>query len=205
MVSLTFVYTSADSSTEYGPSTPASRSSDSAWVMTSGISRGSSGRVSAGLELARADALDRRGVVALEDGPVLDERQLLGGVLDRIPVGVLRAALDVVDVVARQRERHPQPHQRFAVPQVGHHAVAGRRHVEQVAGADRRGDRAAGLADVDDPAAGDVPLERPRRLQFDFGPGGFGDRCQIAVQVVHWRVPFRLPIASEPFVCDGRR
>jgi hypothetical protein len=42
---------SADSSTLYGPSTPASRSSDSAWLITSGISRGSSGSARLGHEL----------------------------------------------------------------------------------------------------------------------------------------------------------
>ncbi len=73
----------------------------------------------------------------------------------------------------------------LAVAQVGDHAVAGRGDVEQMAGADRRGHRAAGLADVDHPPSGDVPLERPGRLQFDLRPGGFGDRGQLAVQVVH--------------------
>ncbi|SKV46580.1 Uncharacterised protein [Mycobacteroides abscessus subsp. abscessus] len=49
--SLTFVYSSADSSTEYGPSTPASRSSESACATMSGYSRTSSGSLSSGLEL----------------------------------------------------------------------------------------------------------------------------------------------------------
>ena len=53
-------------------------------------------RVAAGA----ADALDRCGGVALEDGPVFGEGQLLGGDLDRIPVGILRAALHVVDLRA---------------------------------------------------------------------------------------------------------
>ena len=66
--------------------------------MTSGIARGSSGSFSGGLLLELADALDRRGGVALEDGPVFGEGQLLGGGLDRVPVGVLRAALHVVDL-----------------------------------------------------------------------------------------------------------
>ena len=108
--------------------------------------------------------------VALEDGPVLDERQLLGGLLDRIPVGVLRTALDVVDLVARQRERNPKADKGFALPQVSHHAVGRCLHVDEPAGADRRGDRPAGFADVDHAAPGDMALERPRRLQFDFRP-----------------------------------
>ena len=68
--------------------------------MMSGIARGSSGSVSGGLLLELADAFDRRGGVALEDGAVFGEGQLLGCVFDRVPVGVLRAALDVVDLGA---------------------------------------------------------------------------------------------------------
>ncbi len=52
------------------------------------------------------DALDARGRVSLEDRPVLHERKLLRGILDGIPVGVLRPALDVVDVGALQGERN---------------------------------------------------------------------------------------------------
>ena len=47
------------------------------------------------------------------------------------------------------------------------HTVAGSRHVEQMPGADRSGDRTAGLADVDDAAAGDVPLERALKDLFE--------------------------------------
>src|ERR1700758_157163 len=43
-----------------------------------------------------------------------------------------------------------------------------------------------------------MAFEGTSGLQFDFGPGGFGDRCQVAVEVVHRGVPFRLPIESEP-------
>src|SRR5246127_4633468 len=71
--------------------------------------------------------------------------------------------------------------------------------IDQRPGADRCGGRPPGLADVNHPTPRDVPFERPRRLQFDFFPSGFGDRCQITVEVVHrCVVPFRLPIESEP-------
>src|SRR5947209_3656856 len=129
---------------------------------------------------------------------VFDERQLLGRGLARVPVGVVRAALDVVDLVARERKRNSQPHKGFAGPQVGLHAVGRCVDVNESTGADRRGDRAAGLADVDDAAPRDMALERAGGLQFDFAPSGFGDRCQVAVEVVHRGVPFKLPIASEP-------
>src|SRR6202012_2006173 len=148
---------------------------------------------------AATDAVDRRGGVTLEDGTVFDERQLLGGLLDRVPVGVLRAALDVVDFVPRQGERNPKPDKGFALSQVRFNAVGGGLDVEQATGADGRGDRAPGLADSDRPPSCDMAFERPCRLQLDFFPGGLGDRCQVAVELVHQRVPFRLPIEREPF------
>ena len=166
--------------------------------MTSGISRGSLGQRQRRVRAGASDALDGRRGVALEDGAVLDERQLLGRLLDRVPVRVLRAALDVVDLVARQvngtrsRTRGLLSRRWATTPSVGACTSISR----PVPTAAVTGP--PGLADVDDPAPGDVALERPGRLQFDFGPGGFGDRCQFAVEVVHCGVPFRLPIESEP-------
>src|ERR1700722_3222383 len=78
------------------------------------------------------------------------------------------------------------------------HTVAGCFDIEQPAGAYRGCGRPGRFADVDHPAAGDVPLEGPPRLHFDFVPGFFGDRSKIAVQVVHCGIPFKLPIANEP-------
>ena len=62
---------------------------------------------------ALPDPGDAGGRVALEDGPVLGEGDLLGRVLDRLPVGVLRAALDVVHAVPADRERDPELDQRL--------------------------------------------------------------------------------------------
>src|ERR1700753_4131353 len=172
--------------------------------MMSGISLGSWGSVSGLFWLGERVPLDRRGGVALEDGAVFHECQLLGRIFDRIPVGVLGTTLDVVDFRTRQRERNPQADKRFACPQMSDHAVGGGLDIDEPTGADARGDRPAGLADVDHPAPGDMPFERPRRLQFDFGPGDVGDRRKIAVEVVHnWVVPFRLPIESEPSSDEG--
>ncbi len=71
------------------------------------------------------DAVDRRVGVALEDRAVLGERQFLGGILNRIPVGVRGTALDIIDGGARQGEWDAQPHQRLGITQVGNHAGAG--------------------------------------------------------------------------------
>src|SRR6202012_5503478 len=70
--------------------------------------------------------------------------------------------------------------------------------VEQSPGADRGGGRSGRFADIDHAPAGDVTLEGPPRLHFDFFPSLFGDWSQIAVEVVHCGVPFKLPIANVP-------
>src|SRR3954471_4474998 len=54
-------------------------------------------------------------------------------------------------------------------------------------------------------ATGDVPLERSGGLGFDLTPRIFGDRGELAVEVVHGGWPFRLPIDSEPSYQSGRR
>src|SRR5690606_41008471 len=94
--------------------------------------------------------------------------------------------------------RNRTPHQRSAVAQVGDHPVRRRADTVQMAGADRRGGRTARPADIDNPPAGDVPLEGAAGLQLDLGPRDVGDRGKLAVQVVHHGIPFRLPMPSEP-------
>src|SRR6185312_7290359 len=74
----------------------------------------------------------------------------------------------------------------------------GRLHIDKPARADGGGDGPTRLADIHDAASGDVTFECPGRLQFDLRPGGFSDRSQIAVEVVHREVPFRRRIESEP-------
>ena len=164
------MYTSADNSTEYGPSTPASRSSDNALADHIGHLADIIGQAQHRIRRGLSDPLDAGRPVPLEDRTVLDERELLGRVLDRVPVGVLRTALDVVDVSALEGERDTQPHKRFALPQVGHHTAGGRLHVGQMTGADGRGHGPAGIADVDHATTGDVPLEGSGSFQFDFRP-----------------------------------
>ena len=55
-----------------------------------------------------------RGGVALEDRAVLGEGDLSRGVLRRLPVRVIGAALDVVDRLAIELERDAQLDQRLA-------------------------------------------------------------------------------------------
>jgi hypothetical protein len=159
--------------------------------MTSGICAGSAGSFSGGLEL---EALDGRGRVALEDRPILCEGQLLGRLLDRVPVGILRPTFDVVDVRPVDGERNTQSDKRFALTQMRNHAIARGLDGQQVTRADGCRHRAARRADVHHPASGDVSLERAGGLLFDLAPGLVGDRRQLAVEVVHCGCPFRLPI-----------
>jgi hypothetical protein len=70
------------------------------------------------------DALDAGGRVALDNGAILGERDLLGGVLDRLPVGVLCPPRHVVDLLAAQDERRTQLYQGRHLPQPGLYAVA---------------------------------------------------------------------------------
>ena len=52
--------------------------------------------------------------------------------------------------------------------------------------------------DVDQLARRQVRDEPALGLVLDLGPGRLGDRGQVAVEVVHHSVPFRLPMPSEP-------
>jgi hypothetical protein len=62
------------------------------------------------------------------------------------------------------------------VPLPGLHAVGGRLDLADVPGADRGQDLAGWSRDVDDPPAGQVPLEGPGGFLGDLRPGGVGDR-----------------------------
>lgn len=132
-----------------------------------------------------ADALDFRGRVTLDNGAVLGERNLLSGVLDRLPVGVLRSPRHVIDLLAAQGERRTQLYQGRHLPQAGLYAVAGRVNAAHPAGADGGEAHARRALDVDHAPASQVTLERARRLLLDLAPGLVRNRRQLAVQVIH--------------------
>ena len=81
---------------------------------------------------------DAGGSVAVEDGPVFGEGDELRGILGRLPVGVFGAALDVVDLLAIEIERHAQFDQRVHLALPRDDAVCRRFQIAQVAGADGR-------------------------------------------------------------------
>ena len=66
-----------------------------------------------------ADAHNAGGGIALEHGAILGKCELARRVLRRLPVGVVRAALHIVNRLAAQLERNAQFHQRL------HFALAG--------------------------------------------------------------------------------
>jgi EmrB/QacA subfamily drug resistance transporter len=132
-----------------------------------------------------AYALDVGGRVTLDNGAVLGERNLLGGVLDRLPVGVLGSPRHVIDLLAAQGERRTQLNQGRHLAQAGLYTVAGRVDAAHPAGADGGESHARRALDVDHAPASQVTLERARRLVLDLGPGLVRDRRQLAVQVIH--------------------
>ena len=127
-----------------------------------GNSRGSAGSASGGLEL-QPRMPDRRRRVSSKIARPSTNASFLGGILDWVPVGVLRAALDVVDRAARHRERDPQPNQRLAsrrcatTPSPGDDTSGGGWCTAAVTGP-------PWSADIHHPATGDMPLEGPGRL-----------------------------------------
>ncbi len=105
--------------------------------------------------------------IAFEDGAILGVSDLLRGVLRRLPVGIVRAALDVVDLLAVELERDPEFDQRLDLALPREHALARRGDRLEVAGADRGKAGAARPLDVDHAPSGEVALERALRLLFD--------------------------------------
>ena len=93
--------------------TPTRRSWLTALAMASGYSRTSAGSVITGLLVPFANAANAARGITIEDGAVLREGDQPRGVLRGLPVGVVGAALDVVDLLAIEIERHAQFDQRL--------------------------------------------------------------------------------------------
>ncbi len=131
------------------------------------------------------DAFDAGGGVALEDRAVFRKCDQLRRVFQRLPVRIVRAAVDVVDRVPLQIERHPQFDQRldFALPR--DNAGARRRQVLQMSGADCRQHATARPFDIDDPPSGQVAFQSALRFFFDLSPRAVRDWGKLAVQVIH--------------------
>ena len=125
------------------------------------------------------------GGIAVENGAVLGKGDLSRGVLGRLPVRVVRAALDVVDRLAIQLERNTQLDQRLHLTLPRQYAVRGSRDRPRVTGADGGKADAAGLPHVDDAPSGEVALERACCLLFDLSPRRLGNGRKLAMQIIH--------------------
>lgn len=77
------------------------------------------GKTEHGIGGTGAETVDTGRRVSVEDGLVLGERHGAGGVLDRLPVGVLGAPVHVVDGVTAHPERHGQFDQGLDLAQPG--------------------------------------------------------------------------------------
>ena len=106
--------------------------------MASGYSRTSAGQRHHRIAGTLADAADAGRGVTVEYRRDLRRRRSPRGVLGRLPVGVVGAALDVVDLLAIEFERNAQFDQRLHLALPGDDAVARRGDVAQMTGADRR-------------------------------------------------------------------
>src|SRR5215467_10305247 len=145
------------------------------------------------------NALNATGGIALENRPVFCKGDRFGRVLCRLPVRVVGAALDVVDHLAVEFERNAQLDQSLDLALPGNDAVARRRDIQQMPGADRGQSRAARAMQVDNAASGKITLQGARSLLLDLRPRRIGDWGKLAVEVVHDRgVPLSEPMPSEP-------
>src|SRR5258707_5798305 len=152
-----------------------------------------------GIRRSLPDADDACRRVALEDRAVLGESHDARGILDRLPVRVLGATLDVIDGLPADGERHPELDDRLRGPRPREHARRRRLDVTPMTGS-YCGRRARLRArDLRYPAAGQVQREGAPGFFLNAGPGRGGDWRELAVQVVHsWALLCRLPMRSEP-------
>ena len=151
-----------------------------------------------GIAGSLADAGDIGGGIALEDGAVFGEGHLLGGVLRRLPIRIIGAALDIVDLLARQFERHSHFDQRLHLALARDDAIAGSRDRAQMSGADGRERRPGRALRIDNTPRREIALQRSRGFFFDLSPGFIGYRRKFTVQIVHHGFPLREPMPSEP-------
>src|SRR5204862_7118674 len=116
------------------------------------------------------DAFYAGTLIALADGAVLGNGDPTGGVLDRLPIRIAGAALDVGDRLAVELEGHAQLDQRLYLALPGDDALRRRRDVAQMAGADGGKGLAARPLQIDHAPPGEIALQRARGLLLDLRP-----------------------------------
>src|SRR5579863_10040086 len=144
-------------------------------------------------------ATDARGRVAFENGPVLGIGDFLRRVLRGLPVRVVRAPFDVVDLLAIELEGDSQFNQGLHLALAREDSFGGRGDRLEMAASDRGKGDAARTLDIDHAPSGEIALESARRFLFEAGPRRIGDRGKLAVKIVHGPFsPLSEPIPSEP-------
>src|ERR1700752_2625104 len=117
-----------------------------------------------------ADAPDTGGGVTFENGTVFGKGDLARGVLRRLPVRVICAAVNVVDHLAIQLEWNTQLDQSFHLALSCDAAALRSRGRSKVAGADGGETRARWTLHVNQAASGEVALEGARGFFFYRSP-----------------------------------
>src|SRR5262249_14150310 len=131
------------------------------------------------------DAADARGGIALENGTVLGVGDLLRGLLCRLPVGVVRAPLHVINLLTIKLEWNPQLDHRLDLALPREDALVRRLDGLEVPGADGGKADTARRVHVNHAPSGEIALKGARRLLFDIRPRRFGNRGKLAVKVIH--------------------
>ena len=135
----------------------------------------------------------------MEDGLVLGDGDLVRGLVERLEVGVVGAAVDVAELGQRELEARPHLDQRQHASLGAGDPVA-RSRFERVDAPEVRGRvlPAVRAREVDELAGGERRREPLARLVVELLPARVADRRVRAQQMVHRSAPLRLPIPSEP-------
>ena len=121
--------------------------------------------------------------------PVLGQRDQTRGVLERLPVGIIRSPRHIVNGGPGQFEGHPEFDQRVHLALGAMHALGQGRRAAHMAGADGRQAGPFGAVQIDHVTRTKIARQRAPRLVLDLGPGRVADRGQFAMKVVHVSSP----------------
>src|SRR5258708_3639151 len=138
-----------------------------------------------GIAAPLTNASNASGGIAFKYRSVLGKRDLSSGVLGRLPVGVVRATINMVDTFAIQFEGNTQFDQRLHLSLARDDAFRGGRDCPQVTGTDRRKRSASRPLQVDNTPSCKIALERARCFLFDLSPCRIGNGSELTMEIVH--------------------
>src|SRR5262249_24288762 len=132
-----------------------------------------------------ADTDDASGVVAFENGTVFSKGELAGCVFCRLPIGIVGAALNIVNHLTVELEWNAQLDNGFRFPLLCCYAVSGSGNRSKVASATRREREPRRTVKVHYAPTGQIALDGAGSLFFILSPRGIRNRSQLAMQVIH--------------------